>query len=140
MKRNYCILISSILLFQVAQSEPVATPEKSSETSALSLTNRDVEMYMNAMVVEKFNIEKVELKAALTHLDDIIKPYGMQIHYRPHNESERQVSLKTRDLTMSKNLSFLCKQVGYDWWVDNGGRIAWRALLATSRKSKDNRN
>lgn len=84
------------------------------------MTSRDIEMYMNAMVVEKFNIDKVELKDALNHLDEIVKPYGMQIHYRPHNESERVVSLKTRELTMSKNLSFLCRQVGYDWWVDNG--------------------
>lgn len=72
------------------------------------------------MVVEKFNIDKAELKDALNHLDGIINPYGMQIHYRPHNEEERVVSLKTRDLTMSQNPSYLCSQVGYDWLFDNG--------------------
>lgn len=122
MRRTHCILISSLLLFQVASSEPVATAQEAvdSQAPAPELTNQDVELYMKAMVVEKFNIERVDLKAALSHLDEIIAPYGMQIQYQPHNDAKRVVSLKTRSLTMSKNLSFLCQQVGYDWWVDNG--------------------
>ncbi|MGB0743611.1 MAG: hypothetical protein ACPGSB_03705 [Opitutales bacterium] len=128
------VLLSSILLLQVAQSESVtsqpaqpsqqtqpsqqAQPSQQTETKVLS--NQEVEAYMEAMVVEKFNIHRANLKDALKHLDDIIEPYGLQILFRPHADESIKVSLKTRDLSMGRNLSFLCRQVGYDWWVDEG--------------------
>lgn len=122
MKRAHCLLISSVLLFQIALGESVVTPKVTtgSQEDGKVLSNHEVDAYLKAMVVQQFNIEKANLKDALNHLDKIIEPYGMQILFRPHKEEELKVNLKTRNLNMARNLSFLCRQVGYDWWVDDG--------------------
>lgn len=68
-----------------------------------------------------FNIEKAPLSKALAYLDALVEPHGLQILYKPvEGRAEPTVNLKTRSLTLSRNLGFLAAQGAYDWWVDNG--------------------
>lgn len=121
MKGTYCLILSSILLVQVTLGEPVNTDVSSAaKTTPTQMSDQQVRAYMDAIVVEKFDIHHADLEKSLNHLDEIIKPHGLQIQFRPNKEAERIVSLKTRNLSMSKNLSYLCRQVGYEWWAEGG--------------------
>lgn len=85
-----------------------------------SLSDADVNAYMNAMVVNDFNIHRVQFSQAIDYLDSIIAPFGLQLYFHQTDDRDPIVDLKTRKLTMSRNLSFLCQQAGYDWWVEDG--------------------
>ena len=121
MKGTNCLILSSLLLVQVTFGELVNTDLSSAaKTTPTQMSDQQVRAYMDAIVVEKFNIHHADFEKSLNHLDEIIKPHGLQIQFQPHKETKRIVSLKTRDLSMSKNLSYLCRQVGYEWWADGG--------------------
>ncbi|MGJ8641406.1 MAG: hypothetical protein ACSHYA_18600 [Opitutaceae bacterium] len=121
MKGTYCILLSSLLLVQASFGELVTSENPAAkESKTVMISNQEAEAYMNAIVIEDFYIHQADLGEALKHLDEIVKPHGLQIQFRPTKDEKRVVNLKTRDLSMSKNLSYLARQVGYDWWVDEG--------------------
>ncbi|MGJ8653403.1 MAG: hypothetical protein ACSHX8_09030 [Opitutaceae bacterium] len=121
MKGTNCLILSSLLLVQVTFGAPVDTDVSSAEkTTPTQMSDQQVRAYMDAIVVEKFNIHHADFEKSLNHLDEVIKPHGLQIQFRAGKEAERIVSLKTRDLSMSNNLSYLCSQVGYEWWAEGG--------------------
>lgn len=121
MKLPLNLFITSLLFSGIVFGEPVIEETSTDNTIRITtLSNAEVEAYMNAMIVQDFSIDRVQLITALEQLDEIVAPFGLQILFLPDASKSKVVTLKTRDLTMAKNLSYLCRQVGYDWWVDEG--------------------
>lgn len=83
-------------------------------------TEADIEARLKTIIIEDFKIEKAPISKAIAHLDGVLEPYNLQIQFRPTKDKDPVVQLKTRNLTMARNLSFLSQQVGYDWWVEDG--------------------
>lgn len=85
------------------------------------MTAQYIEARLKTIVIEDFNIQKAELSKVIAYLDTVVEPHGLQIQYRPlKGREEAVVNLKTRELSLSRNLSFLSAQGGYDWWVESG--------------------
>lgn len=77
-------------------------------------------MRLDALVIEEFEFKRVSLSQALASLDQQMAPYGLQIKFRPTRDRDPQVNLKTRALSLAKNLTYLSQQGSYDWHVENG--------------------
>lgn len=115
-------LLGILLLSGLAYGESVSKPSETTEVDGEKvLTEQYVEARLNTILIQDFNIHKAELSKAIAYLDTIVKPYGLQILYRPlDGREEPVVDLKTRNLPLSRNLSYLSAQGGYDWWVESG--------------------
>ncbi|NQY31620.1 MAG: hypothetical protein HRT56_00435 [Coraliomargarita sp.] len=111
-------LISSLLLSGTLFASSVVTTD--SERTPAGMSDLDAQAYMNAIVVEDFHFHQAKFAEAVQKLDEVVSPYGLQILLRETKPADTLVSLKTRDLNMAKNLTYLCKQAGYDWWIEEG--------------------
>lgn len=121
MKNATPAILGSLLLTGIMLMTPVSGKITTDTNTKEALwTEADIEARLKTITVQDFNIEKVPLSQALAHLDSVVEPHGLQIQFRPTKEKDPVVQLKTRNLTMARNLSFLSKQVGYDWWVEDG--------------------
>lgn len=121
MKNATPAILGSLLLSGIMLMTPVSGKVTTETNTKEALwTEADIEARLKTITVEDFKIEKVPLSQALVHLDNVLEPHGLQIKFRPTKEKDPVVQLKTRNLTMARNLSFLSQQVGYDWWVEDG--------------------
>ena len=116
LNHKHIILIGSLLLSGVFMN---AAPVLGTETN-INLSERHRLARLDTITVDDFKIEKVTLSQALEHFDSIIKPYGMQVIFQPIEGKDPTVNIKTRKLSLSRNLSLMCRQAGYDWTVENG--------------------
>jgi len=112
------LLISSILLTGSLFGDTVE--QDSSNISENYLSEAEVNAYLKAIVVEDFDFHRATFSEALEKLDEVVAPFGLQILFRQYGERNTTVSLKTRNLSLSKNLTYLCQQAGYDWWIEEG--------------------
>ena len=117
---KHIILIGSLLLSGAFMTLPVSGTETTHSTENTNLSERHILARLDTITVDDFKIEKVSLSEALEHLDSIVKPHGMQILFQPIEGKDPTVNIKTRKLSLSRNLSLMCRQAGYDWTVENG--------------------
>ena len=121
MKLSAIIPLSSLLLAGVAFASSVHNGEGFDPNTGEVLTTEYVQARLDTIVIEDFNIQKVQLSKALAHLDALVEPHGIQILFRPNKSgADPEVNLMTRNMPLSRNLSFMSRQGGYDWWVDSG--------------------
>lgn len=64
---------------------------------------------LDAIVIQDFNIHRVSLSQAIAHLDSVLEPHGLQLLFQKNGEKDPVVNLKTRNFTLTNNLSYLCK-------------------------------
>lgn len=115
------ILIGSLLLAGGSFVTPVFANDTQSTTSAnVSLSDPYILARLDSITVDDFKIEKTTLSQALEHFDSVVKPYGMQVIFQPIKGRDPGVNIKTRKLSLSRNLTLMCQQGGYDWTVENG--------------------
>ena len=101
------LLISSILLAGSLFGDTVE--QDSSNLSENFLSEAEVNAYLKAIVVEDFDFHRATFSEALEKLDEVVAPFGLQILFRQYGERNTTVSLKTRNLSLSKNLTYLCQ-------------------------------
>ena len=119
MKTKPVLLACSLLLLPGFATQ-VSLAESTAPSSTPTKTAVYVDARLKSIRITDFKIERVPLSKALEHLDGVLKPHDLQIMFRAYNEKDPEVTLKTRNLSFANNLSYLCRQAGYDWWVDNG--------------------
>jgi len=115
------ILLCGLLLCaasSVSTLQAEATQTQSVQTN--NLTDGEVQMRLDSILIQDFAFKRVKLSQALASLDKQMSPYGLQIIFKPTNGRDPEVNLKTRDLSLAKNLSYLSQQAAYDWHVENG--------------------
>ena len=114
------ILLASSLLLLPGLATQASLVEAPKPSSSPSKTSAYVDARLKSIRITDFKIEHVVFSKALEHLDGVLEPHELQIIFRAYNAKDPEVSLKTRNLSFADNLSYLCRQAGYDWWVDNG--------------------
>ena len=121
MKKLNILLSTSLILFGITAVTPVlAETTESSRTQLTNLTEGEVLALMDVIVIQDFNIEKVSLSQAIAHLDTVLEPHGLQLLFERNGTTDPVVNLKTRSLSLTNNLSYLCKQGSYEWRVESG--------------------
>lgn len=124
MKPLYTLMFSGLALFATTAVSPLpAETAPSSLTSATqpsNLTEGEVLALLDAIVIEDFDISKANISKAIDHLDTVMAPHGVQILFEQNGDKDPIVNLKTRNLSLTNNLSYLCKQGDYAWRVQNG--------------------
>ena len=96
------------------QNPPIAAAQVS------NLTEGDVLSLLDAIVIQDFDISKANLSKAIAHIDSVVAPHGLQILFEQVEGKGPLVNLQTRNLSLTNNLSYLCKQGNYAWRVENG--------------------
>lgn len=115
------LLIGSLLLTGGSFVAPVIANDSTPLSSAdVSLSEAHILARLDSITVDDFNIRKTTLSQALDHFDSVIKPYGLQVIFQPIEGSDPAVNIKTRKLSLSRNLTLMCQQGGYSWTVENG--------------------
>ena len=125
---NTTLLASLTMITLTAVTPSFATTIQSSETyrsetqntTPANLTEGEVLALLDAISIQDFDIHKAKLSSALAHIDEVMAPHGVQILFEQVGDNDPIVKLKTRNLSLTNNLSYLCKQGSYAWRVENG--------------------
>jgi len=112
--------LSAILFTGVVLSGSFAVAETPAPPSRTYVTEDEIHQRLDTIRVEDFQISKLTLSQAIQRLDGVVQPYGVQIVFEKAGDKDPVVNLKTRGLSFSRNLTFLCKQAGYSWSVEAG--------------------
>ncbi|WP_269523155.1 hypothetical protein [Coraliomargarita parva] len=121
MQNSTIVLLSVALLSSTATVTPLLSNSTNSPAPQhQNLTEAEVETRLETIIIEDFKMAKIPLSKALEQLDAITEPHGIQIVFRKIDDRDPIVDLKTRNLSLARNLSFLSQQCGYDWTVDMG--------------------
>ena len=114
-------MFSGLMLFALTAVSPISAKSTQPHLpQPNNLTEADVLSIMDAIVIQDFDISKANLSKVIAHIDTVVAPHGLQILFEKVESKDPVVNLKTRNLSLTNNLSYLCKQGKYAWRVENG--------------------